>query len=80
MRPARRDPNRCPQCGERVLPLAAGCSLCGASLDITRYDRGPGPLQRLGSWFGAVSYGPRISVGAFVAVAIGAYVVFQFLG
>jgi predicted amidophosphoribosyltransferase len=80
MRAARRNPNRCPQCGERVLPLAAGCSLCGASLDITRYDRGPGPLQRLGSWFGAVSYGPRISVGAFVVVAIGAYVALQFLG
>jgi hypothetical protein len=63
-----------------VMPLAAGCSLCGASLDTTRYDSGPGPLQRLGSWFGALSYGPRISMGAFVVLAILAYVVLQFLG
>src|ERR671936_834465 len=24
-----RDPNRCPSCGERVTPYAAGCALCG---------------------------------------------------
>jgi len=75
-----RNPNRCPQCGERVMPLAAGCSLCGAPLDTTRYDRGPGPLKQLGSWFGVLGYGPRISVGAFITIAIGAYIVLQFLG
>jgi hypothetical protein len=75
-----RNPNRCPECGERVMPLAAGCSFCGADLDTTRYDRGPGPVQQIGSWFSALSYGPRISMGGFVIVAIGAYFLLQFLG
>src|SRR3569623_2091545 len=25
-----RDPSRCPGCGERVTPYAAGCAFCGA--------------------------------------------------
>jgi hypothetical protein len=60
------------------MPLAAGCSLCGASLDTTRYDRGPGPLQRLGSWFGALSYGPRLSGGAVLLALVLAYLAFVF--
>jgi anaerobic ribonucleoside-triphosphate reductase len=28
----RRDRSRCPQCGERVAALAAGCAICGADL------------------------------------------------
>ena len=46
------------------MPLAAGCALCGADLDTARFDTGPSVLQRIGSWFGAISYGPRISVPA----------------
>ncbi len=34
-----RNANRCPSCGERVSPFAAGCALCGASLDPRRHDR-----------------------------------------
>jgi uncharacterized protein (DUF983 family) len=42
-----RDRTRCPQCGERVMPLAAGCAVCGADLDTTRFDSGPSLLQIL---------------------------------
>jgi hypothetical protein len=61
------------------MPLAAGCAICGADLDMTRFDHGPGPLQRLGSWFGAVSFGPRISVPTFVALLVIGYVLLQLL-
>lgn len=46
----RKDPNRCPECGERVGPMAAGCAQCGATLDPRRFQRanGPGPLRRFG--------------------------------
>ncbi|MDO9408341.1 hypothetical protein [Patulibacter sp.] len=33
------DLTRCPQCGTRVTAFAAGCSQCGASLDISRFRR-----------------------------------------
>ena len=36
-------PGFCPSCGERVTPYAAGCALCGADLDPTRWQR-PLPL------------------------------------
>jgi hypothetical protein len=40
-------PGKCPQCGERVSPFAAGCALCGADLDPKRWQR-PVPMhQRL---------------------------------
>jgi predicted amidophosphoribosyltransferase len=43
----RRDnPSRCPNCGERVTPYAAGCPLCGATLDPKRRQSPPGPLER----------------------------------
>jgi predicted amidophosphoribosyltransferase len=42
----RDDPARCPNCGERVTPYAAGCWLCGAALDPTRWQRPPGWLDR----------------------------------
>jgi hypothetical protein len=35
----RTDPTRCHNCGERVAPYAAGCSLCGAALDPLRWRR-----------------------------------------
>jgi hypothetical protein len=74
-----RDRTRCPQCGERVMPLAAGCAICGADLDTARFDTGPSPLQRLGSWFSAITFGPRISVPTFLMLAVGAYLLLRFL-
>jgi hypothetical protein len=73
------DRSRCPQCGERVSPLAAGCAICGADLDPRRWDTGPSPLQRLGSWFGALAYGPRLSGGAVVLALIVGYLLLRFL-
>jgi hypothetical protein len=60
------------------MPLAAGCALCGADLDLRRFDSGPSPLQRLGSWFGALSFGPRVSGPAVVLALILGYLVLQF--
>jgi predicted amidophosphoribosyltransferase len=42
-----KDPGRCPSCGERVTPYAAGCALCGADLDPRRWQSPPSPLRRL---------------------------------
>jgi hypothetical protein len=53
------DRSRCWQCGERVSSFAAGCAICGADLDIRRFDR----PQR---W--RPSQNPWIARGAFVAV------------
>jgi hypothetical protein len=53
------DRSRCPKCGERVSPFAAGCAICGADLDTRRWDSGPGPLTRAGSWLAALGSGPR---------------------
>jgi len=43
----RDDPRYCPNCGQRVTPYAAGCSLCGLALDPQRWQRRPGPLGRV---------------------------------
>ena len=40
------DPNRCPRCGERVSPYAAGCAICGATLDPKRWQAPPSRLER----------------------------------
>jgi predicted amidophosphoribosyltransferase len=42
-----RDPGRCPGCGERVTPYAAGCALCGAELDPRRWQAPLSPVRRL---------------------------------
>ena len=42
-----RDPSRCPSCGERVTPYAAGCAICGADLDPRRWQSRPSLLRRL---------------------------------
>ena len=42
-----RDPGRCPSCGERVTPYAAGCALCGADLDPRRWHPQPSPVRKL---------------------------------
>ena len=46
-------PGYCPNCGERVTPYAAGCALCGADLDPTRWQRRVPVRQRLSVRFGA---------------------------
>jgi uncharacterized protein (DUF983 family) len=56
-----RDRTRCPNCGERVLPFAAGCAVCGADLDTTRFDSGPSIFNRIGSWISAIGFGPTVS-------------------
>jgi hypothetical protein len=33
------DLTRCPNCGVRVTAFAAGCSQCGATLDISRFRK-----------------------------------------
>ena len=38
-------------------PFAAGCAICGADLDVRRWDRGPGAGQRAGSWLSALTFG-----------------------
>jgi predicted amidophosphoribosyltransferase len=43
----RDDPARCPNCGERVSPYAAGCSLCGMTLDPARWEQAPSLAQHL---------------------------------
>jgi predicted amidophosphoribosyltransferase len=43
----RPDPTRCHNCGEHVMPYAAVCWLCGAKLDPLRWQRPPGPLDRV---------------------------------
>jgi uncharacterized protein (DUF983 family) len=74
-----RDRTRCPKCGERVMPFAAGCAICGADLDTARFDSGPSPLQRVGSWLGALSFGPSVGVGTLIAVVAIAYLAMTFL-
>ena len=74
-----RDRSRCPNCGERVLPFAAGCAICGADLDTTRFDSGPSALQRAGSWFSAIGFGPGVSVTTLVIGIVVVYLLLQFL-
>jgi predicted amidophosphoribosyltransferase len=42
----RSNPMRCPNCGERVTPYAAGCWLCGQTLDTQRWQRPAGIVGR----------------------------------
>ena len=72
------DRSRCPQCGERVQPFAAGCAICGADLDTARWDTGPSLPQRVGSWFSALSYGGPIG-GIGLALIIGFLIYWFFL-
>lgn len=71
------DRSRCPSCGERVSPYAAGCAVCGADLDAKRWDTGPGVAQQAGSWLGALTRGAIpvwaiwLLVIAAVAIAYG---------
>jgi hypothetical protein len=51
------DRSRCPSCGDRVTPFAAGCAIGGADLDPLRWDMGPGAGQRAGSFLSALTFG-----------------------
>jgi hypothetical protein len=51
------------------MPLAAGCSICGAGLDMKRWDSGPSLLNRIGSWFSALTFGAALSPFAIALIA-----------
>lgn len=78
------DRSRCPQCGERVSPYAAGCAVCGADLDMRRWDSGPTLGKRAGSLLSAISYGawtPAVKViVAVVLIAVFGPTVLALLG
>jgi hypothetical protein len=74
-----RDRTRCPNCGERVLPFAAGGAICGADVDTARFDSGPSTFNRIGSWFTAIGFGPTVSGATVVAVLVIAYVLLYVL-
>ena len=70
------DRSRCPNCKERVSPYAAGCAVCGADLDPSRWDKGPSLGNRIGSTLTALTYkgpgeGVRWLVIGFVVVFFG---------
>jgi hypothetical protein len=64
------DRSRCPSCGERVTPFAAGCAICGADLDPRRWDTGPGPGQRVGSLLSALTFGSETGKWLVIAVVV----------
>ena len=66
------DRSRCPGCGERVSPFAAGCATCGADLDIRRWDAGPGTGQRAGSFLSSLTFSSSTGkwLLAFAAVVV----------
>ena len=65
------DRSRCPNCGERVTPYAAGCAICGADLDPRRWDSGPTALTRISSWVSALSFGrERRGIGLLLLVLL----------
>ncbi len=47
-------------------PYAAGCAVCGADLDPSRWDSGPSRLSQAGSWLSALGFGPRRRVNPFL--------------
>jgi hypothetical protein len=66
------DRSRCPNCGERVSPYAAGCAVCGADLDPKRWDTGPAPKQQVSSFLSSITHGgiPTWAVWALVVFAV----------
>jgi len=51
------------------MPLAAGCSTGGAGLDMKRWDSGPSLLNRIGSWFSALTFGAALPPFAIALIA-----------
>ena len=64
------DRSRCPSCGERVSPYAAGCAICGADLDTHRWDTGPRAAQRAGSWLSAITFGSELGKWLLIGVLL----------
>jgi hypothetical protein len=64
------DRSRCPNCGERVSPYAAGCAVCGADVDPRRWDTGPSALNRAGSWLSALSFGRDHRMAGLLVVCV----------
>jgi hypothetical protein len=64
------DRSRCPSCGERVSPFAAGCAICGADLDMRRWDTGPATTQRAGSFLSALTFGSETGKWLLIAVLV----------
>lgn len=66
------DRSRCPSCGERVSPFAAGCAVCGADLDAHRWDTGPSRGRRASSFLSSLTHGgiPTWAVWAAVIFAV----------
>jgi hypothetical protein len=64
------DRSRCPSCGERVSPFAAGCAVCGADLDIHRWDTGPATTQRAGSFLSALTFGSETGKWLLIVVLV----------
>jgi len=71
-----RDRSKCPNCGVRVSPFAAGCAVCGADLDPSRWDTGPSVGNRIGSLWSAISmggYGFKFVIGLVVVLFLVGY-------
>jgi uncharacterized protein (DUF983 family) len=64
------DRSRCPNCGERVSPYAAGCAICGADLDTRRWDSGPTKAKQAGSWLSALTSGRTLNTPLWLVVVI----------
>jgi len=64
------DRSRCPKCGERVSPFAAGCAICGADLDTRRRDTGPTKTKQAGSWLSALTSGRTLNTPLWLVVVI----------
>jgi hypothetical protein len=64
------DRSRCPSCGERVSPYAAGCAICGADLDTKRWDTGPSRLKQADSWLSSLSFGQRRNVPGWAVLIL----------
>jgi hypothetical protein len=43
--------------------------MCGADLDTARWDSGPSLLQRVGSWFSAITFGAALPPALIVLIA-----------
>jgi hypothetical protein len=71
------DRSKCPDCGAKVSPYAAGCAVCGADLDFKRWDSGPSVANRIGSALNAVSFGAIPGWVLMVVVLVALFLVFR---
>jgi uncharacterized protein (DUF983 family) len=64
------DRSRCPNCGERVSPYAAGCAICGADLDTRRWGTGPSKIKQADSWLSSLSFGQRRNLPVWAVLIV----------